>query len=199
MGGSSNNNKIKVSPKNSIDDTNGKSNGDDDEIEKIEEDLNKKIDELSYSKTRNALYSVFGLIVICCIAGLIFNAIESPEEIKYIKEYDRHTRKPIDKYLNNILALTTKEIDELNETTMVNMLKTIQEDTKDQKSLVNTMKQLMEGEISAAPKSAKTGNWGIASSIFFSLTIVSTIGYGAFTASTGTGKAFTVVLAVFGK
>ena len=74
MGGSSNNNKTKVSPKDSINNTNGKDNGDDDKIEKMEEDLNQKIDELSYSKTRNALYSVFGLIVICCIAGLIFNA-----------------------------------------------------------------------------------------------------------------------------
>ena len=169
-----------------------------DEIGKLENDLRESVHMLTTSKNRNALISVLGLLTVCVVAGLIFNVIEAPEERKFIEEYDKNIRKPIDEYLDNILALTTQKIENLNQTFIVSMIQKIQGNTADQEALVSTMKQLMEGEISAAPKTVNTANWGIPSSIFYSLTIVSTIGYGAFTASTGPGKSFTVVLAVFG-
>lgn len=127
-----------------------------------------------------------------------FQAIEQPEEKTRIVEYNRNTRKPINRYLKNVLELTTQNIDTLNETSIKRMLKKIQKETEDQNSLISTMQQLMEGDISAEPLTPRTGNWGLASSIFFSLTIVSTIGYGSFTAQTKMGKTFTVLLAIFG-
>ena len=48
----------------------------DDDLKDMEQELNDQIDKLSYMKTRNALYAVFGLTIICLIAGSIFRAIE---------------------------------------------------------------------------------------------------------------------------
>ena len=171
---------------------------DSNDIDILEQELHESMQTLANSKNRNALISVLGLLTICIVSGLLFNAIEAPEERKFIEEYDKNVRKPIDEYLENVLVLTTQKIENLNETFVASMIQKIQESTADQKALVDTMRALMEGEKSAAPKTVNTSNWGIPSSIFFSLTIVSTIGYGAFTASTGLGKLFTVILAVFG-
>ena len=66
-----------------------------------------------------------------------------------IVEYNRNTRKPINRYLKNVLELTTQNIDTLNETSIKRMLKKIQKETEDQNSLISTMQQLMEGDISA--------------------------------------------------
>ena len=80
-------------------------------------------------------------------SGLLFNAIEAPEERKFIEEYDKNVRKPIDEYLENVLVLTTQKIENLNETLVASMIQKIQESTADQKALVDTMRALMSNTL----------------------------------------------------
>jgi hypothetical protein len=62
--------------------------------------------------------------------------------------------------------------------------------------LKNQLEGLISGDISGSDKRAM--NWEITSSIFFVMTIISTIGYGTFAPSTDGGKAFTAIFCFVG-
>jgi len=110
------------------------------------------------------------------LGGIIFHAIESGPEYERALVYDK-TKNEVQRYL-----------EEIHNATQAGLLSN---------ASFPKLKGLVDGTI--RPEQAPDDlNFNIPRSIFFTLTIMSTIGYGSFTAQTGWGKAFTAIVSIGG-
>jgi len=131
----------------------------------------------SSGKTRTCLI-IFALLVVYCVAGaLVLMALESEVEKEAALVY-ADTYGKMERSLARLGNWTDMCADRL----------TAEEVHNDTSEAISS--------IVATP--TKVLNWEISSAIFFTLTLVTTIGYGTFAPTTGWGKGFTIIFSIVG-
>ncbi|XP_070577241.1 potassium channel subfamily K member 1-like isoform X1 [Ptychodera flava] len=112
------------------------------------------------------------LVVYLCIGGAVFSAIEGP--IESVRREKLHSS--IEDFLSRHECVRYPELDKL-------MAEIVSESNRG---------------VSVVANRTKPSNWDFASSMFFSATVVTTIGYGTVTPLSGYGKAFCMAYALIG-
>ena len=132
--------------------------------------------EVSRRKTVQCACHICGVFICMVIGGLIFHAIESGPEYARAVAYEK-AKDEVQRYL-----------EEIHNATQAGLISN---------ASFPKLKEFVDGNI--RPEQAPDDlNFNIPRSIFFTLTIMSTIGYGSFTAQTGWGKAFTAIVSLCG-
>jgi hypothetical protein len=155
--------------------------------------------EIDNAKTFSCVMALLGLLLFCTIFGVILRFVEEPEEVKRAKKYEEHLisvtaildRITLDETTFNFTATaTTNSPPTLNNITDPTKLLL----TAEERKLID---KLISGE-TPREQPMNNLNWDFAGSIFFCLTLCTTIGYGKFTASTDEGKVLTIIICLFG-
>lgn len=148
-------------------------------------------------KTTTFLFSRVGLCIVCigyvAVGGLIFRSIEGSHEDQKMKNKSLvgdlvNTRT--DTLVNEIWNMTKFE-KVFHEKNYTSKLKT--KLVEYQKNLTDAVKDGYKGSLSY-----NATKWTYPGSILYSVTIVTTIGYGHITCETDTGKIVTIFYAIFG-
>ncbi|XP_053479356.1 potassium channel subfamily K member 6 [Ictalurus furcatus] len=111
-------------------------------------------------------------VVYLVLGALVFSALEKPLEEKVQAELNLLKQQLI----NNMSCINISTLEQLLEV------------------LINANKY----GVSLMQNSSENSNWDLASALFFSNTLVTTIGYGHTTPLSDVGKAFSIVYALFG-
>lgn len=156
----------------------------DGEIEKLRSDVSKK-------RTKQACCAILGLMIFCFVGGWLFHTIEAPAERKRRDRFNAK-REVLSTFLDDVERATSDKA--LNASEAFERIKQLRKDF-DTINEISTLRDFVNGKRRSEPSE---GHWGLAGSIFYCLTVITTIGYGAFTASTVGGKVLTVFMALFG-
>ncbi|XP_060779554.1 potassium channel subfamily K member 6 isoform X2 [Neoarius graeffei] len=127
----------------------------------------------------SSLRSYLGLLGLVCgyvgylvIGGFVFSALEKPQEEKVQAELNLLKQQ----LLSNMSCINTSTLEQL----------------------VQMLLYANKYGVSLLQNSSGNSNWDLASAVFFSNTLLTTIGYGNTTPLSDVGKAFAVVYALFG-
>lgn len=159
----------------------------------------KKIEKFKNAckKTTTFLFSRVGLCIVCigyvAVGGLIFRSIEGSYEDEKMKNKSLVgdiVNLKTDNLVNEIWNMTKFE-KVLHEKNYTSKLKT--KLVEYQKNLSDAVKDGYKGSLSY-----NATKWTYPGSILYSVTIVTTIGYGHITCETDTGKIVTIFYAIFG-
>ncbi|KAK4883721.1 hypothetical protein RN001_007040 [Aquatica leii] len=113
-----------------------------------------------------------GYITFLIFGALVFSAIETPEEMGLVREI-RQTRGA---FLENNKCVSDEELESL---------------------IVEIVKASNRG-VSAVQNASGSPNWSFGQSLFFSSTVITTIGYGHVTPLSRSGKVFCIIYATVG-
>ncbi|XP_049820321.1 potassium channel subfamily K member 1-like isoform X2 [Aethina tumida] len=115
---------------------------------------------------------VVGYVLFLALGAVVFSAIEGPEEVQKVKNL-RNLRSD---FLTNHRCVSDQALEDL---------------------LTEVVKASNRG-VSAARNASGEPNWSFGQSLFFSSTVVTTIGYGHVTPLSRSGKVFCMLYAVVG-
>ncbi|XP_969244.1 potassium channel subfamily K member 6 isoform X2 [Tribolium castaneum] len=113
-----------------------------------------------------------GYVIFLVLGATIFSSIESPEELEKVQ----HLRKLRADFLKNNPTVTDQALEDL---------------------ITEVVKASNRG-VSASRNASGEPNWSFGQSLFFSSTVVTTIGYGHVTPLSRTGKIFCMLYAMVG-
>ncbi|XP_062860539.1 potassium channel subfamily K member 6 [Trichomycterus rosablanca] len=113
-----------------------------------------------------------GYVVYLLLGAAVFSALEKPVEEKVLAELKLFKQE----LLGNLSCLNTSTLEQL----------------------INTFIIANKYGMSLLDNSTEDSNWDLASSLFFSNALLTTIGYGNTAPLSNAGKAFSIVYAVFG-
>lgn len=130
-------------------------------------------DKLSQSSDARLVMLIVFYIGYLFFGALVFDALESPHEAKIIKELNEYVR--LFRQVHNA-CLTN---DELNE-------------------FIRIVSQANDKGVPATANVTKEPNWSFGQAVFFSGTVLTTIGYGDVTVQTQLGKCFCMLFAIIG-
>ena len=130
-------------------------------------------DCLSPSSDTRLVLLITGYIVYLFAGALVFDALESPHEAAIIRDLNmfvRRFRQAHNSCLSN---------DELN-------------------AFIKLVSQANDKGVPATANVSKEPNWSFGQAVFFSGTVLTTIGYGDVTVQTQLGKCFCILFAIIG-
>jgi len=130
------------------------------------------------SKTVLCLGHFGGLVLLCVFGAFIFQLFEQDNELELAKQY-------------------VADYKDLEANLAAYNFETLCDESGALEVAHNETKKLV-WDMVPDPPSLEFLNWDIASSVFFTTTLISTIGYGTFAPATGGGKAFTIIFSIFG-
>ena len=159
--------------------------------------MNEVNDKIDKAKTKSCLIALIGLLGFCFLFGGILQMVEYPAELERATAYEGHLAD-VKNILDRITLEEEKKALATSTTTAapvnVTVPKAIQLLTTEERKLID---DLISGEI-GAEQPPDDLNWVLSGSIFFCMTLCTTIGYGKFTASTDEGKVLTIVICLLG-
>ncbi|KAF5301587.1 hypothetical protein FQR65_LT08892 [Abscondita terminalis] len=129
---------------------------------------------MTFCNAGNGRLTILGLgyIAFLIFGALVFSAIETPEEMELVREI----KKTRSVFLENNKCVSDDALE----------------------SLIVEIVQASNRGVSAVKNASGTPNWSFGQSLFFSSTVITTIGYGHVTPLSRSGKVFCILYATVG-